>query len=131
MFKILEKRQLSNDVFYMKITAPEIARNRKAGQFIIVQIDTEFGERVPLTIADACEKEGWISIVFQAVGATTYKLSLKNPGEEIAALLGPLGNPSIVEKKDAPVVIVGGGICNAKDPKEAAKALHEAIVKGA
>ena len=31
MFKILEKRQLSNDVFYMKITAPEIARNRKAG----------------------------------------------------------------------------------------------------
>ena len=110
MFKILEKRQLSNDVFYMKITAPEIARNRKAGQFIIVQIDTEFGERVPLTIADANEKEGWISIVFQAVGATTYKLSLKNPGEEIAALLGPLGNPSIVEKKDAPVVIVGGGI---------------------
>jgi ferredoxin--NADP+ reductase len=110
MFKILEKRQLSNDVFYMKITAPEIARNRKAGQFIIVQIDTEFGERVPLTIADACEKEGWISIVFQAVGATTYKLSLKNPGEEIAALLGPLGNPSIVEKIDAPVVIVGGGI---------------------
>ena len=110
MFKILEKRQLSNDVFYMKITAPEIARNRKAGQFIIVQIDTEFGERVPLTIADACEKEGWISIVFQAVGATTYKLSLKNPGEEIAALLGPLGNPSIVEKKDTPVVIVGGGI---------------------
>ena len=99
MFKILEKRQLSNDVFYMKITAPEIARNRKAGQFIIVQIDTEYGERVPLTIADADEKEGWISIVFQAVGATTYKLSLKNPGEEIAALLGPLGNPSIVEKK--------------------------------
>lgn len=110
MFKILEKRQLSNDVFYMKITAPEIARNRKAGQFIIVQIDTEFGERVPLTIADANANEGWISIVFQAVGATTYKLSLKNPGEEIAALLGPLGNPSIVAKKDAPVVIVGGGI---------------------
>ena len=110
MFKILEKRQLSNDVFYMKITAPEIARNRKAGQFIIVQIDTEFGERVPLTIADANANEGWISIVFQAVGATTYKLSLKNPGEEIAALLGPLGNPSIVEKKDSPVVIVGGGI---------------------
>jgi len=29
------------------------------------------------------------------------------------------------------VVIVGGGICNAKDPKEAAKALHDAIVKSA
>lgn len=32
---------------------------------------------------------------------------------------------------DPEVVIVGGGICNATDPKAAAKALHEAIVKGA
>ncbi|MDE5898278.1 MAG: sulfide/dihydroorotate dehydrogenase-like FAD/NAD-binding protein [Treponemataceae bacterium] len=110
MFQILEKRQLSTDVYYMKITAPEISRNRKAGQFIIVQIDAEFGERVPLTIADTDAAEGWISIVFQAVGATTYKLAQKNPGEELAALLGPLGNPSIIEKKDAPVICVGGGI---------------------
>lgn len=110
MFQIIEKRQLSNDVFYMKITAPEIARNRKAGQFIIIQIDAEFGERVPLTIADADSDAGWIAIVFQAVGATTYKLSQKKTGDEIAALLGPLGNSSVVEKKDGTVVCVGGGI---------------------
>ncbi len=110
MFKIIEKKQLSADVFYMKIEAPEIARNRKAGQFVIVQIDLNFGERVPLTIADADAEKGWIAIVFQAVGATTYKLSLKNEGEELAALLGPLGNPSLIEKKDGPVVCVGGGI---------------------
>ena len=110
MFKIIEKKQLSADVFYMKIEAPEIARNRKAGQFVIVQIDLNFGERVPLTIADADSEKGWIAIVFQAVGATTYKLSLKNQGEELAALLGPLGNPSLIEKKDGPVVCVGGGI---------------------
>ena len=110
MFKILEKKQLSADVYYMKIEAPEIARNRKAGQFVIVQIDTEFGERVPLTIADANAKEGWMVLVFQAVGATTLKLAQKNVGDSVAAVLGPLGTPSIVEKKDAPVMIVGGGI---------------------
>ncbi len=44
MHKILEKRQLSYDkerdqsVYYFKVEAPEIARNRKAGQFIIFQI---------------------------------------------------------------------------------------------
>lgn len=111
MFKIIEKKQLSeSDVWYMKVDAPEIAKNRKAGQFIIVQLDTEFGERVPLTIADANADEGWIAMVIQAVGATTHKLVQKNVGDEIAAILGPLGNPSIVEKYDAPVVIVGGGI---------------------
>jgi hypothetical protein len=35
----------------MTVEAPLIARARKAGQFIIVQIDTEWGERIPLTIA--------------------------------------------------------------------------------
>lgn len=110
MFKIIEKRQLSADVFYMKIEAPEIARNRKAGQFLIVQVDLDFGERIPLTIADADEKEGWIAIVFQAVGATTYKLSKKKVGDELPALLGPLGNPSEIKKYNAPVVVVGGGI---------------------
>jgi 2-polyprenylphenol hydroxylase and related flavodoxin oxidoreductases len=110
MFKILEKKQLSADVFYMKLEAPEIARNRKAGQFIIVQVDIDFGERIPLTIADANATEGWIALVFQAVGATTFKLSQKNTGDELPALLGPLGNPSVIEKKNGPVVVVGGGI---------------------
>ena len=109
MFKIIEKKQLSAGVFYMKVNAPEIARNRKAGQFVIVQVEAEFGERVPLTIADADAKEGWIALVFQAVGATTYKLSLKEAGEELPTVLGPLGQPSKIEKYDNPVLIFGGG----------------------
>ena len=109
MFKILEKKQLSADVFYMKVEAPDIARNRKAGQFVLVQLDTEYGERIPLTIADANADEGWIALVFQAVGATTLKLSCKKEGDELAALLGPLGNPTHIEKVGT-VVCVGGGI---------------------
>ena len=109
MFKILEKRLLSAGVYYMKVNAPEIAKNRKAGQFVIVQVEEEFGERIPLTIADANSQEGWIVLVFQAVGATTYKLSLKKAGDSLPTVLGPLGNPSKIEKYDAPVVIVGGG----------------------
>ena len=109
MFKIIEKKQLSADVFYMKVNAPDIARNRKAGQFVLVQIDVDYGERIPLTIADANAEEGWLVLVFQAVGATTLKLSRKNEGDEIAAILGPLGNPTHIEKKGT-VVCVGGGI---------------------
>ena len=109
MYTILEKRQLSADVFYFKVNAPEIAKNRKAGQFVLVQLDIEYGERVPLTIADANAQEGWIALVFQAVGATTLKLSHKNTGDKLGAVLGPLGNPTHIEKKGT-VVCVGGGI---------------------
>lgn len=109
MFKIIEKQQLSSNVFYMRVNAPEIARNRKAGQFVIIQVDEEFGERIPLTIADGNAQEGWIALAFQPVGASTFKLSLKNEGEYIPVILGPLGNPSKIEKYERPVLIVGGG----------------------
>ena len=110
MNRILAKTQLSADVFRMKIKAPLIAEERKAGQFLILQVDKEYGERIPLTIANADAEEGFIEIIFQAVGATTLKLSRKNAGDTIETVLGPLGQPTHIEKSDGPVVCVGGGI---------------------
>jgi len=109
MSKILFKKQLSESVFLMRLEAKLIAEERKAGQFIILQIDEDYGERIPLTIADADTKEGSITIIFQVVGLTTKELSLMNVGENIPVLVGPLGNPTEV-KKVGTVVCVGGGI---------------------
>jgi ferredoxin--NADP+ reductase len=109
VYEILEKKRLSADVWYYRVNAPEIATNRKAGQFVLVQLDTDVAERVPLTIADADEKEGWIALVVQTVGATTFKLSQKKEGDALGAVLGPLGNPTHIEKPGT-VVCVGGGI---------------------
>lgn len=109
MAKILFKKQLSKDVFLMKLYAPLIAEERSAGQFIILQVDIDYGERIPLTIADADRTEGSISIIFQVVGKSTLKLSQLNEGENIPALVGPLGKPTHIEKFGT-VVCVGGGI---------------------
>ncbi len=109
MNRILEKKQLSETVFRMRVEAPLIARERKAGQFIILQLCEDFGERIPLTVADANPTEGSITIIFQAVGKTTRKLAQLNVGDEIAALVGPLGTPTHIENFGT-VVCVGGGI---------------------
>lgn len=109
MYKIVKKLQLSENVYRMDIEAPLIATERKAGQFIILQVNTEYGERVPLTIADADTSAGTITIIFQTVGATTMKLAKLNEGDCLPALLGPLGKPTHVEKRGH-VVCVGGGI---------------------
>ncbi|NLV67166.1 MAG: sulfide/dihydroorotate dehydrogenase-like FAD/NAD-binding protein, partial [Spirochaetes bacterium] len=45
----------------MIVEAPYVAKYRKAGQFIIFIID-EFGERVPLTIADSDNEKGTITL---------------------------------------------------------------------
>ena len=114
MNKILEKRQLSANVFQMKIEAPLIAQERKAGQVIILTVDQDFGERIPLTIADADPVAGTVTIIFQTVGASTQKLSQFNAGDMIPAVLGPLGRPTEIHQpkdgKPGRIVCVGGGI---------------------
>lgn len=109
MNKIISKKQLSAEVYEMEVEAPRIARARKAGQFIIVQTDTDWGERIPLTVADADPEAGILTLVFQTVGATTHKLAAKEPGEYVENILGPLGNPTHIERFGT-VVCVGGGI---------------------
>lgn len=109
MNKILFKKQLSKEVYRMDIYAPKIACERKAGQFLILQLDTEMGERIPLTIADANPENGTVTIIFQAVGNTTHRLAEYREGDSILNILGPLGTPTHIEKFGR-VVCVGGGI---------------------
>lgn len=114
MNKIIKKRQLSANVYRIEVEAPLIARERKAGQFIILMVDGDYGERIPLTIADADPAAGTITLIYQTVGATTMKLAQLNEGDSIAALLGPLGRPTSIRgtngEKPGRVVCVGGGI---------------------
>lgn len=109
MAHLLAKQQLSADVFRIRVHAPLIAEERRAGQFIILQVDDSFGERIPLTIADADVGEGSITLIFQCVGKTTRMLSELGVGDEIPHLVGPLGTPTHIEKVGH-VVVVGGGI---------------------
>ncbi|MBQ6925828.1 MAG: sulfide/dihydroorotate dehydrogenase-like FAD/NAD-binding protein [Kiritimatiellae bacterium] len=108
MNRIVEKKQLSELVYMMKIEAPLVAESRKAGQFVILQVDPDWGERIPLTIADADPVAGTVTIAFQPVGYSTKLLATKNVGDYLPAFLGPLGNPSEIEKFGH-VVCVGGG----------------------
>lgn len=109
MNRIIEKKQLSAEVFEMVVEAPRIAIARRAGQFVMIQIDTEWGERIPLTIADADAERGTLTLVFQTVGATTHRLAAKTPGACIENILGPLGNPTHIQNFGS-VICVGGGI---------------------
>ena len=69
MNRIISKNQLSENVFRMEVEAPLIARERKPGQFVILMVEEELGERIPLTIGDADAKRGTITLIFQTVGA--------------------------------------------------------------
>jgi len=111
-YRIVAKKQLSENVFQVEVNAPLVARARKAGQFVIVSPDVETGERIPLTIAGADTDQGTIRLIFQRVGKTTIQMADIPVGGSLGYVAGPLGKPTHVEKVGT-VVCVGGGIGNA------------------
>jgi ferredoxin--NADP+ reductase len=106
--EIVEKKELAPRIKEIKVYNPRIAAKARAGQFVIVKVGEE-GERIPLTIADWDREKGLITIVFQEVGVSTYKLGRLGVGDVITDVVGPLGNPSEIEKFGT-VVCVGGGV---------------------
>ena len=108
MYRITEKKILNPTVVQMNIFSPLVAKKAEPGQFIILRVDDD-SERIPLTVAGTDKENGTVKIIFQVVGATTKKLSLKKEGEYIEDFVGPLGVASELEglKK---VCIVGGGV---------------------
>ncbi len=108
MYPIERVEALNAEVTRMTVRAPEVARKIRPGQFIMLRID-ELGERIPLTMNDHDPAAGTVTIVFQAVGATTMRLAQMRAGEALLDFAGPLGNPT--ELSDARrACVVGGGL---------------------
>ena len=57
MYRVTEKVTLSENIVKTVFEAPDIAKKRKAGQFVILMIDDK-GERIPLTIVDSDPVKG-------------------------------------------------------------------------
>ena len=108
MFKIVSKHTYSPTVFKIEVEAPQIARKRQAGQFVVLRVN-EQGERFPLTIYNADSEKGTLSLVFQTVGKSSAHLGTLNVGDQILDVVGPLGRPTHIAKYGT-VVCIGGGI---------------------
>jgi ferredoxin--NADP+ reductase len=115
LYKIVDKNELAPNIYLMKVEAKRVAASARPGQFVIVRVD-ETGERIPLTICDYDEDEGTVTIVVQAVGSSTIKMTELNKGDYFADFAGPLGMPSelismdIDELKKKKIVYIAGGV---------------------
>ena len=115
MFKIVEKRKLTDNIYEMKIAAERVARAALPGQFVIVRAD-EGSERIPLTIADYDVEAGTVTIVTQTIGHSTKKICSLEEGESLADFAGPLGRPSefvhmpVEELRKRKYLFIAGGV---------------------
>jgi ferredoxin--NADP+ reductase len=123
MVKILRRERLVPNIHLLEVHAPEVANKCKPGQFVIIMPD-EWGERIPLTIADWDKEKGSVTSVFMIVGTSTHKLSLLKEGDDLPVFVGPLGKPSKIEKFGT--VVCAGGCFGIAAIYPIARALKEA-----
>lgn len=115
MFKIVKKQYLANNIYLMDVKAPRVAKACFPGQFVIVKMN-EKGERIPLTICDYDREAETVTIVFQAIGASTKIMATYEEGDSFRDFVGPLGcktelvdeDPEVLKKKH--VLFVAGGV---------------------
>lgn len=108
MYKIVDKQHFSPAVVCFEVEAPEIARSRRPGHFVIVRA-CQGGERIPLTIVDSDTRRGTITLVVQAVGVSTRKINALEPGDSFVDVVGPLGRATHIANVGT-VVCCGGGV---------------------
>lgn len=115
MFKILKAEKLADKIYLMEVEAPRVAKSCEPGEFVIVKMD-EKGERIPLTICDFDRTAGTVAIVFQIVGASTWKMSGLQAGDFFQDVVGPLGRASefvgedLAEVRKRKYLFVAGGV---------------------
>ena len=129
MYKIVRKEVLNPVITLMEVEAPRLAASAQPGQFLIVRSDEE-GERIPLTVCDYDREKGTVTIVTQAIGASSKEICAKEEGDHFADVVGPLGKPSeFIELPDEELakmsfVFIAGGLGTAPVYPQA-KYFHE------
>ena len=108
MFEIVERQEMAQGTVVSNwIKAPKIARKAKPGQFVILRAN-EKGERIPLTMADTDPDKGLVNVIYQVVGKSTALFKTLKVGDGYLDVIGPLGQPTHLEKVGK-VICVGGG----------------------
>ena len=108
MFEVISNEVLAPHVHRLEVAAPRVAAARRPGQFVIVRLK-EGDERIPLTIADADEAAGTITLIVQAIGLSTEEIVATPAGGSLRDIAGPLGKATEIERWGK-VACIGGGV---------------------
>ncbi len=115
MYKIVDARELTTNIYLFEVEAKRVAKNCLPGQFVIVRMN-EDSERIPLTISDYNRETGTVTIVVQTIGAGTTMMKDLKTGDYFQDFVGPLGQASefcyedLEELKKEKLVFVAGGL---------------------
>jgi dihydroorotate dehydrogenase electron transfer subunit len=107
--EILGHEAHASDQYVLRLRGPECAGRARPGSFVHLRCDPRLPMRRPLSVMRASPSEGWVELLYKAVGDGTRLLASRRPGELIS-LLGPIGHPFKVNPERPRPLLIGGGV---------------------
>lgn len=105
--KVLSHQAFDGDQYIMRLQAPLTAKHALPGQFVHITTDAQRPMKRPLSIMRSGHDDGWIDILYKAVGEGT-RLLAQQQANTILPLLGPIGKPFEIKAKRP--LLIGGGV---------------------
>ncbi|MCW8826770.1 MAG: dihydroorotate dehydrogenase electron transfer subunit [Gammaproteobacteria bacterium] len=93
----------------LRLKAPQIAAEAKAGSFVHLKTDPTHPLRRPISIMRVSQREGWIELLYKVFGEGTGELTQRKVGEKLS-LIGPIGKPFTTSLERPRTLLIGGGV---------------------
>lgn len=104
--RVIEHERLGEDLFRLRLSAPDIAAAAKPGQFVMLKVRHGSDPLLARPFSIHGVEGGDLLILYRVVGRGTRILSLTKPGKKLA-LWGPLGTGFDLEVEN-PILVAGG-----------------------
>ena len=106
---IIENKEISKNVFYLKVNSPLISKEVEPGQFVNIKCSDGYDALLRRPISVFYAQGDVMEIVYQIKGKGTSLLSKFSVGGTIS-LVGPLGKGFNTTVTNSRIAVVGGGI---------------------
>jgi len=106
--KVLSNRELQKGIRRMELLAPRMARNSRAGQFVMVSASAGTAPLLhrPFSVHD--RSSGSVSLLYRLAGLGTQLMAAADKGQDIS-VYGPLGKGfRIWHGRYRPIMVAGG-----------------------
>lgn len=107
--EILDHQAFEGDQYTLRVRAPEIASNAKAGSFAHITCDPQRPMRRPISIMRVKPETGEVEFLYKTFGEGTALLAKRQVGE-ILSVLGPIGRPFELHPNRPRPLLIGGGV---------------------
>jgi len=105
--EILSHRAHPGEQHILRLQAPRCAAAALPGQFAHVTVASRLPLRRPISIMRVDPDQGWVELLYKAVGEGTRLLAKRSPGE-LLNIMGPIGQSFTVTQ--ARPLLIGGGV---------------------